>query len=183
MNRKIRIQRLAPQGRELWQTLFYRHQQQSRRRRLLALKAIWDGQSLIQVCRSQGRPAQDAGKMAGQLPARRLRRLARPPKAAARANLEPAAAESPAPCPAPQDPGGLWHRQPPMRPAPCARQWLDEKWHVALGATRLYGIFDELGLSHQRAHRDYGPGRPGERAEFVEALKKKPGSPSPAPPS
>ena len=54
MNRRIRIQRLAPQDRELWQKQFYRHPQQSRRRRLLALKAVWEGQSLIQVCRPQG---------------------------------------------------------------------------------------------------------------------------------
>lgn len=45
MNRTIRIRRLAPQDRALWQTLFYRHQQQSRRRRLLAPRAIWDGRA------------------------------------------------------------------------------------------------------------------------------------------
>ena len=54
MNRTIRIQQLAPQDRELWQSLFYRHQQQSRRRRLLALKALWDGQNMMEVCRTQG---------------------------------------------------------------------------------------------------------------------------------
>jgi hypothetical protein len=43
MNRTIRIRRLAPQDRALWQIFFHRRQQRPRRRRLLALKAIWDG--------------------------------------------------------------------------------------------------------------------------------------------
>jgi hypothetical protein len=46
MNRKIRIQRFAPKDRELWQKLYYRHKTQRQRRRLLALKAIWDGQTM-----------------------------------------------------------------------------------------------------------------------------------------
>ena len=53
MNRTLRMQGLAPQDRDLWQVLFYRHQQQGRRRRLLALKALWDGQRQVEVCRTQ----------------------------------------------------------------------------------------------------------------------------------
>jgi hypothetical protein len=53
MNRKIRIQRLAPQDREEWQKLYYRHQSHRLRRRLLALRAVWDGQTLVGVCRTQ----------------------------------------------------------------------------------------------------------------------------------
>lgn len=40
MNRTMRIQRKAPQDRELWQKLYYRYPQQSKRRRLLALQAL-----------------------------------------------------------------------------------------------------------------------------------------------
>jgi|GEM_PF-3579384 len=50
MNRRIRWQRLAPQNREQWRKEFYRHQDQ--RPRLLALKAIWDGKTLAEVCRT-----------------------------------------------------------------------------------------------------------------------------------
>ena len=54
MNRKISIQHLAPQDRESWQKLYYRHKTTHRqRRRLLALKAIWDGQTMARVCREQ----------------------------------------------------------------------------------------------------------------------------------
>ena len=41
--------------------------------------------------------------------------------------------------------------------APRVQEWLDKKWGLTLSANRLYEIFDELGLSHQCAHRDYGP--------------------------
>jgi hypothetical protein len=34
---------------------------------------------------------------------------------------------------------------------------LQQKWQLTLSLTRLYEIFDELHLSRQRAHRDYGP--------------------------
>ena len=53
MNRRIRLQRLVPQDREQWQRLYYRHKEHRPRRRWLALKAIWDGQTLIGVCRTQ----------------------------------------------------------------------------------------------------------------------------------
>ena len=52
MIRRIRLQSLAPQDRDAWQKQYYRHQKYRQRRRLLALKAIWDGQSLAEVCRS-----------------------------------------------------------------------------------------------------------------------------------
>ena len=53
MNRRIRIQRLAPRDLEQWQKLYYRHKAQRPRRRLLALRAIWEGQTLAEVCRAQ----------------------------------------------------------------------------------------------------------------------------------
>ncbi|MDD5036037.1 MAG: helix-turn-helix domain-containing protein, partial [Methylococcaceae bacterium] len=53
MNRRIRIQRFVPQDRERWQKLYYRYKAQRPRRRLLALKAIWDGQTMAEVCRTQ----------------------------------------------------------------------------------------------------------------------------------
>lgn len=59
---------------------------------------------------------------------------------------------------------------------------LGKKWDPSLSANRLYEIFDELGLSLQRAHRDYGPAKPAERAGFVKDLEKKPPRPNPAPP-
>ena len=67
--------------------------------------------------------------------------------------------------------------------APRVRELLRRKWGVSLGATRLYELFDEFGLSHQRVHRDYGPAQPKQRAEFVAELKKKRLRPISTPPS
>ena len=47
------LQRLAPQDRKAWQKQYYEHQKHWQRRRLLALKAIWDGQNLSVVFREQ----------------------------------------------------------------------------------------------------------------------------------
>jgi hypothetical protein len=58
-----------------------------------------------------------------------------------------------------------------QRIAPCARQWLGQKRQASLGNARLHEIFGESGLSRQKARRDYGPGRPGERADYAAALK------------
>ena len=51
MIRRIRLQHLGPQGRKAWQKHYYEHQEYWPRRGLLALKVIWDGQHLSEVCR------------------------------------------------------------------------------------------------------------------------------------
>lgn len=177
MNRTHRIQRCVPQDRDLWQTLYYRHQQQSRRRRLLALKAIWDGASMIEVCRTQGMQRKTLEKWLDAYlhggfdvllaPQRRPRPQTLTPRR--RKVLRYILLHK-----SPADYGIDSHQW----TAPRVRELLRNKWGVALGNTRLYAIFDELGLSHQRAHRDYGPAKPGQRAEFVRKLEKKlPNSP------
>ncbi len=181
MNRSIRIQRLAPQDRELWQTLFYRHQQQSRRRRLLALKSLWDGESMAWVCRSQGVQRKTLEKWLDSYlhggfdallaPQRRPRPQTLSPQR--RKVLRHILLHK-----APADYGIDSHQW----TAPHVRQLLDTKWGLSLSANRLYEIFDEMGLSHQRAHRDYGPAKPAERASFVKDLEKKPPRPGPTPP-
>ena len=60
---------------------------------------------------------------------------------------------------------------------------LRTKWNLSLSANRLYEIFDEWRLSQQKAHRDYGPVRPAERAASLRELEKKPRPPAPALPS
>jgi transposase len=171
MNRTQRIQRLAPQDREMWQMRFYRHQQQSRRRRLLALKAIWDGQSMIEVCRSQHIQRKTLERWLDRYLHGGFDALLAPQQRPRAQTLSP------------QRRRILRHILLHKTPADYgfdSHQWtvryvqalLDRKWHLSLSATRLYEIFAELHLSHQRAHRDYGPSRPGQRALFVEALKK-----------
>ena len=182
MNRTIRIRELAPQDRELWQKLFYRHQQHSRRRRLEALKALWGGQSMAQVCRGQGVQRKTLEKWLDSY---------------LHGGFDALLAAQRRPRPqtlSPQRLKVLKHillHKAPKDYGIDSYQWtaahvqslLGSKWGLALSSARLYEIFAGLGLSHQRAHRDYGPAKPAERAAFVEALKKKPPRPAPAPPS
>ncbi len=171
MNRRIRLQRLAPQDREQWQKLYYRHKAQRPRRRLTALKAIWDGDTLADVCRSQKvrrktlehwldlylhggfkallAPERRAVPQALSLPRRKVLRYILLHKTPADYGLD----------------RYQWT-------APLAQQLIQQKWGIRLGLSRLYQLFHQFGLSHQKAHRDYGPSRPAERAAFLEALKK-----------
>lgn len=172
MNRRIRIQRLAPQDREQWQKLYYRHQSQRLRRRLLALRAIWDGQTLVEVCRTQKVHRNTLERwldlyLHGGFPAL----LA-----------------------------AVVHRTHPQTLSPTRRkilryillhklpadygldsyQWtglraqalIQQKWGLHLELGRIYQIFHQFGLSRQRVHRDYGPSSPAKRAAFVAELKK-----------
>jgi len=171
MNRTIRIQRLAPQDRDQWQTLYYKHQQQSRRRRLLALKALWDGQSMIEVCHTQGVQRKTLEKWLDRYLHGGFDALLAPQRRPRPQTLSPQRRKVLRYI--------LLHKTPKdygidsyQWTASRVQELLDKKWGLALSATRLYELFDEFGLSHQRAHRDYGPSRPGQRAQFVAALKK-----------
>lgn len=182
MNRTIRIQRLAPQDRELWQILYYRHQQQSRRRRLLALKAIWDGASMADVCRDQKVRRKTLEAWLDSYLHGGFDALLAPQKRPRSQTLTPQRRKVLRYI--------LLHKV-PADYGIDSYQWtaahvmdlLRTKWDVALRPTRLYEIFDELGLSHQKAHRDYGPARPGQQAEFARTLEKKPTRSPKTPPS
>jgi transposase len=182
MNRTIRIRELAPQNRELWQKLFYRHQQHSRRRRLEAPRALRDGQSMAKVCRGQGVQRKTLEQWLDSY---------------LHGGFDALLARQKRPRPQTLNPQRLkvlkyiLLRKTPKDYGIDSYQWtaahvqslLGSKWGLALSSARLHEIFAELGLSRQRAHRDYGPAKPTERAAFVESLKKKPPRPTPAPPS
>jgi transposase len=50
---------------------------------------------------------------------------------------------------------------------------IEKKWGVILKDSRIYTILAELGLSHQKAHRDYENSDPEAQKAFVTELKKK----------
>jgi transposase len=171
MNRRIRIQRLAPQDRKQWQTLYYRHQQQHLRRRLLALKAIWDGQTLIEVCRTQGVQHKTLETWLDAYLHGGFAALLASPKRPRAQTLSPRRRNILRYI--------LLHKTPADYGQDCyvwtakrVQALIEQKWGVSLKSSRLYQIFAEMGLSHQRAHRDYGPAKAGERAAFVADIKK-----------
>ena len=171
MNRRIRIQRLAPQDRERWQKLYYRHKAQRPRRRLLALKAIWDGQTLADVCRTQKVRRKTLEHWLDLFLHGGFDALLAPERRAVPQALSP------------QRRKVLRHILLHKTPADYgldSHQWtggraqslIQQKWGVHLGLGRIYQLFHQFGLSRQRAHRDYGPSDPAKRAAFVADLKK-----------
>lgn len=46
------------------------------------------------------------------------------------------------------------------------RTVIEQKWQIKISCARLYQLFDKWGLSLQRAHRDYGPVNRQEQAQF-----------------
>ncbi len=49
---------------------------------------------------------------------------------------------------------------------------IEQKWQIKISSARLYQLFDQWGLSLQKAHRDYGPTDAHEQAQFITDLKK-----------
>ena len=178
MNRTIRVQRLAPQNREEWRKLYYRHKAQRPRRRLLALKGLWDGQTMAEVCETQHVRRKTLERWVDVFLHGGLKALAAPER-----RRVPQALSEPRRRvlryillhKAPADYGLDSYQWTARR----AQALIEAKWGVVLSESRLCRLFHEFGLSHQRAHRDYGPPRPAQRAAFVAALEKKGGPASP----
>jgi transposase len=51
---------------------------------------------------------------------------------------------------------------------------IESRWEIKLKTTRIYEILDELKLSHQKAHRDYENAEKEQQSWFVYTLKKTP---------
>jgi transposase len=153
MNRTQRLLQRAPQDRERWQTLFYRNPQHSRRRRLLALQAVWDGASMAAVCRTQGVQRKTLETWLDRYLQGGFTALLAPQTRARAQTLSP---------PRRQILRFILLHKTPKDYGIDAYQWtaahvqelLRMKWELSLSANRLYAIFAEWRLSHQTAHRD-----------------------------
>ena len=171
MIRRIRLQRLAPQDRKAWQKQYYAYQKHWQRRRLLALKAIWDGQNLSEVCREQKVRRQTLvywldcylhggfDKLLEKAPVQRKQLLSEQRQSIVRYIMLHKT---------PADYGIDSYQWTAGR----MRAVIEQKWHIKVSSARLYQLFNQWGLSLQQAHRDYGPTNAHDQAEFIADLKK-----------
>jgi len=167
-NRRQRIDK-APQDREEWQKLYYKHQKSYQRRRLLAIKLLWDGYKLVDVCFELGcniktlnkwidlylnggfaellRPKKSGKKGKGKLDATKLRILKYI----------------------------ILHKT-PLDYGKDVYRWtlallldlIAEKWEITLKKSRLQTILSEdLGLSYQKFHRDYANADKAKQRAFI----------------
>lgn len=156
---------------EQWQKLYYRHPQQYIRKRLDAIKLLMDGQSRTQVCQQlncsydtltswidaylTGGLAQLVVAITHNKPSRLTVEQQQQLKAMLLKQR-------------PSDYGierQLWT-------GTIMAQVIEQRWKVQLKDSRIYEILNELGLSHQRGHRDYANADRHQQQQWVETVKK-----------
>ena len=52
------------------------------------------------------------------------------------------------------------------------KEVIQQRWQVELKDSRIYDILKEMGLSHQKAHRDYENADIEQQQKFVTTIKK-----------
>ena len=171
MIRRQRLQQQAPQDRTAWQKQYYEHQKHWQRRRLLALKAIWDGQNLAEVCREQKIRWHTLvswldsylhggfGKLFEKVPVHRAQLLSDQRQRIVRFMML---------YKTPSDYGIDSYQWTAER----MRTVIEKKWNIHMSRARLYQLFNQWGLSLQKLHRDYGPTDVNQQAEFILDFKK-----------
>ena len=171
-NNRTDIFRVYDLDLDLWQKLYYTHQQEYLRKRLRAIKAVHEGQSRYQVCRSLGCSYNALTKWIDVVLLHGLETLVVPikhPKTPQRLSpeqkkeLKRMILEH-----TPREYGivrNLWT-------ADIMIDVIQSRWNVSLKRSRVYEILEELGLSYQRAHRDYEPPDKDAQKAFVEKVKK-----------
>ena len=173
MNRRIRIQRLALKtGRSGRSSITGTRSNVPGR--LTALKAVWNGQTLADACRTRHLRRKTLEHWLDwylhggfkTLLAPERRRVPQALSCRQRRVLRYILLHK-----TPADYGLDSYQWTARR----AQALIAAKWNIHLGLGRLYPLFDQFGLSHQRVHRDYGPPRPRLQAAFVDALEKKGG--------
>lgn len=179
MTRKARIA-LAPQNVEKWLKLFKKHTKEYERKRLRAIKLLWEGHSQKQVsnllnCSKTSlndwidsyllggfkellKPWDSGRKNKGQLnqTQERILRFIILHKSPLLYGYST----------------GLWTLS-------LLSDLLNKKWGISLKTTQLHSILQErLGLSHQKYHQDYKEANKAAQKAFVNSLKTKESSTS-----
>lgn len=175
-----RVQRIgkAPQDRDLWQKLYYKHQKSYQRRKLESIKLLWDGLKMTDVrfrldCAVNTlnnwidsyllggfdellKPKQSGKAGTGQLTGNRLRILKyiilhKMPDDYSDYDLV----------------GYVWTLG-------KIENLISKKWGVQLKRTRIHEILDkELNLSFQKHHRDYANASAAKQQNFVVDMQQR----------
>jgi transposase len=154
-----------------WQKLYYRHQKQYIRHRLEAVKLLHQGKRRSQVCEEVGCTYETLTRWIEQYLKGGVGELVRPIRHQKPSRLSPEQQEQLK---------GMVLRQRPSDYGIERQMWtgailsevIFQQFDVQLKDSRIYELLDELGLSYQRAHRDYANADPQAQTEWVETVKK-----------
>lgn len=174
LNRRQRMQK-APQDREEWQKLYYKHQKQYQRQRLMSIKLLWDGYKLVEVCEKLNCNIKTLERWIDAYLAGGFKQLLSPKKSGRKGS------------------GRLNKQQlrllkfiilhkTPMDYGKQAYRWtldlllqvIEEKWKVVLKKSRLQQILvNDLNLSYQKFHRDYLNADKGLQKNFAQDIHRR----------
>ena len=157
---------------DLWQKLYYKHQQDYIRRRLSAIKHLHEGKSRLKVCtimRCSYNTLNDwmdkyiEGGFNKLVEAIKHTNVPQQLSKAQKQTLKRMVLDQ-----SPRDYGiarNIWTGD-------IIIEVILKRWNIALKRTRVYEILHELGLSYQRGHRDYINGDTEKQRDFVAGVKK-----------
>jgi transposase len=172
MNQTKALQK-KPFERDEWQKHYYRHQQQYIRHRLEAIKLLHQGNSRLQVCEQVGCSYDTLTSWLRKYLQGGLRALVSPIRHQKPTRLSVEQQQ--------QLKGMILTQRPTdygierqMWTAAILSEVIAQRFEVKLKDTRIYELLDELGLSYQRAHRDYANADPKAQKEWVDTVKKTP---------
>lgn len=156
---------------ELWQKLYYKHQQEYLRKRLLAIKYLYEGQSRTAVSKLLECDYKTLSSWIDKFLKGGLNELIKPitHKVASRLNIEQK-----------QELKRMLLSEKPIDYGIDRNIWtgkiisyvIELRWKVKLKTTRIYEILNELNLSYQKAHRDYANASKEKQQAFIWNLKK-----------
>ncbi len=154
-----------------WQKLYYKHQQEYIRRRLEAIKNLHEKKTRKEVMEIVGCVEQTLISWIDIYLEKGLAGLVAPIRHQKPQKLNPEQKEQLKTMLLKQKPIDygidryIWTGK-------IIEEVIKTRWNLELKDSRIYQILDSLGLSHQKAHRDYENANPEAQKEFVSTIKK-----------
>ena len=156
---------------ELWQKVYYKTKQEYLRKRLMAIKYLYEGKARSEICKIIGCAYKTLTAWIDIFLKGGLEALTIPIKHNVKQRLSPEQK---------LELKEIILNQSPLDYGIDRNMWTGEiiakliydKWGVTYKLARIYQILHDLGLSYQRAHRDYANANPEEQKKFVEEVKK-----------
>lgn len=170
MNRTQAVQ-AKPFDPDEWQKLYYRHQQQYLRQRLEAVNLLHQGKRRSQVCEQVGCSYDTLTSWIDKYLQGGLSELVHPIEHQKPSRLSPEQQQQLKTMVVTQRPSDYGiERQ--MWTGAILSEVIAQRFEVQLKDSRIYELLEELGLSYQRAHRDYANADLQAQKDWVEGVKK-----------
>lgn len=169
--------RAQPFDADEWQKLYYRNQQQYIRQRLSAIKLLHEGQSRTQVSEQVGCRYDTLTSWMDKYLEGGLSGLVSPIQHQKPSRLNREQQQQLKEMVLQQRPSDYGYDR-NLWTGAILSEVIEQRFGVALKDSRIYELLSELGLSYQRAHRDYANAEPNAQKEWVETVKKTASAPS-----